>query len=192
VAQSPVLAPSRNFTGEGTVLLILSLEVAPAFMPAHCRFTPKQLCHPERRSAFSADRSEGFQLNAFAGLSRIRQDQLRTHLESIHPLNLIYQKHEELRNIRGTLGLPGTVAPFRAWRGSRDLVAQSPKFHVSAVATFLDCSINVSTAHNKHSHPHLLSIFLCFVIPHSTSYTNGAIPHLISRVRTHPLWRHCV
>jgi hypothetical protein len=36
---------------------------------------------------------------------------------------------EELRSLRGTLGLPGTVAPFRAWRGSRDLVAQSPKFH---------------------------------------------------------------
>jgi hypothetical protein len=40
---------------------------------------------------------------------------------------------EELRNLRGTLGLPGTVAPFRAWRGSRDLVARSPKFHDLAV-----------------------------------------------------------
>ena len=36
--------------------------------------------------------------------------------------------------IRGTRGIPGTVAPFRAWRGSRDLVAQSPKFHAPAVA----------------------------------------------------------
>jgi hypothetical protein len=34
----------------------------------------------------------------------------------------------------GTRGIPDTVAPFRAWRGSRDLVAQSPKFHASAVA----------------------------------------------------------
>jgi hypothetical protein len=36
--------------------------------------------------------------------------------------------------ICGTRGDPGTVAPFRAWRGSRDLVAQSPKFHAPAVA----------------------------------------------------------
>jgi len=36
--------------------------------------------------------------------------------------------------ICGTRGVPGTVAPFRAWRGSRDLVAQSPKFHAPAVA----------------------------------------------------------
>jgi len=35
--------------------------------------------------------------------------------------------------IWGTRGNPGTVAPFRAWRGSRDLVAQSPKFHAPAV-----------------------------------------------------------
>src|SRR5438552_19097604 len=41
---------------------------------------------------------------------------------------------EELRVICGTRGVPGTVAPFRAWRGSRDLVAQSPKFHAPAVA----------------------------------------------------------
>ena len=34
----------------------------------------------------------------------------------------------------GTRGIPGTVAPFRAWRGSRDLVAQSPKFHAPADA----------------------------------------------------------
>ena len=43
---------------------------------------------------------------------------------------------EELRVICGTRGVPGTVAPFRAWRGSRDLVAQSPKLHASAVADF--------------------------------------------------------
>src|SRR5437667_5716688 len=44
------------------------------------------------------------------------------------------ERNEELRVIRGTRGIPGTVAPFRAWRGSRDLVAQSPKFHAPAVA----------------------------------------------------------
>src|SRR5215472_10182417 len=42
-------------------------------------------------------------------------------------------EREELRVVCGTRGLPVTVAPFRAWRGSRDLVAQSPKFHASAV-----------------------------------------------------------
>ena len=36
--------------------------------------------------------------------------------------------------ICGTRGDPDTVAPFRAWRGSRDLVAQSPKFHAPAAA----------------------------------------------------------
>jgi hypothetical protein len=41
---------------------------------------------------------------------------------------------EELRVICGTRGNPDTVAPFRAWRGSRDLVAQSPKFHAPAAA----------------------------------------------------------
>src|SRR3989442_5743097 len=44
------------------------------------------------------------------------------------------ERNEELRVIRGTRGIPGTVAPFRAWRGSRDLVAQSPKFHAPAAA----------------------------------------------------------
>jgi len=39
--------------------------------------------------------------------------------------------------ICGTRGVPGTVAPFRAWRGSRDLVAQSPKLHAPAVASFV-------------------------------------------------------
>ena len=43
-------------------------------------------------------------------------------------------KCEEPRVICGTRGVPDTVAPFRAWRGSRDLVAQSPKFHASALA----------------------------------------------------------
>src|SRR5437016_7390959 len=44
------------------------------------------------------------------------------------------KRSEELRVICGTRGIPGTVAPFRAWRGSRDLVAQSPKFHAPAFA----------------------------------------------------------
>src|SRR5262245_11975987 len=43
-------------------------------------------------------------------------------------------RREELRVNCGTQGIPGTVAPFRAWRGSRDLVAQSPKFHAPADA----------------------------------------------------------
>jgi hypothetical protein len=43
-------------------------------------------------------------------------------------------RREELRVICGTRGVPDTVAPFRAWRGSRDLVAQSPKLHAPAVA----------------------------------------------------------
>ena len=49
----------------------------------------------------------------------------------------------------GAQGDPGTVAPFRAWRGSRDLVAQSPKFHVSAVALF--ASAIQSLAHRQSS-----------------------------------------
>src|SRR5437016_10919011 len=54
---------------------------------------------------------------------------------------------EELRVICGTRGDPGTVAPFRAWRGSRDLVAQSPKFHAPAPASISrECSKKSSTA----------------------------------------------
>jgi hypothetical protein len=49
--------------------------------------------------------------------------------------------------ICGTRGDPGTVAPFRAWRGSRDLVAQSPKFHAPALASISrECSKKSSTA----------------------------------------------
>ena len=49
--------------------------------------------------------------------------------------------------ICGTRGDPGTVAPFRAWRGSRDLVAQSPKFHAPALAhNFRECREKSSTA----------------------------------------------
>ena len=47
----------------------------------------------------------------------------------------------------GTRGVPDTVAPFRAWRGSRDLVAQSPKFHAPALAQiFRERKENTSTA----------------------------------------------
>ncbi len=49
--------------------------------------------------------------------------------------------------ICGTRGDPGTVAPFRAWRGSRDLVAQSPKFHALALASISrECREKSSTA----------------------------------------------
>jgi hypothetical protein len=48
----------------------------------------------------------------------------------------LHFRREELRVICGTRGNPDTVAPFRAWRGSRDLVAQSPKFHAPAAAHF--------------------------------------------------------
>src|ERR1700732_1244099 len=59
---------------------------------------------------------------------------------------------EELRGLRGTLGLPGTVAPFRAWRGSRDLVARSPKFHDSAVTHLHDCTFSLThTSHRQNA-----------------------------------------
>src|SRR5882757_10304343 len=57
------------------------------------------------------------------------------------------QIKEELRVVCGTRGDPGTVAPFRAWRGSRDLVAQSPKFHAPALAhVSRECREKSSTA----------------------------------------------
>ena len=46
----------------------------------------------------------------------------------------------------GTRGVPDTVAPFRAWRGSRDLVAQSPKFHASALAFITRLQTQFNTA----------------------------------------------
>jgi len=70
-------------------------------------------------------------------------------------------QREELRVICGTQGVPDTVAPFRAWRGSRDLIAQSPKLHALAVATKLqrfapelrDCnsSLTHTTRHSFNS-----------------------------------------
>src|SRR5579864_5852759 len=65
----------------------------------------------------------------------------------------------ELRVLRGTRSYPGTVAPFRAWRGSRDFVAQSPKFHASAVhpseRARIDCERSLAqrrvTEKRKHS-----------------------------------------
>src|SRR5258705_4772191 len=53
-------------------------------------------------------------------------------------------KREELRVNCGTRGVPDTVAAFRAWRGSRDLVAQSPKFNASAVAISCDCEFSLA------------------------------------------------
>src|SRR6266566_4961851 len=38
------------------------------------------------------------------------------------------QRWEELRILCGTRSGPATVAPFRAWRGSRGIVAQCPAF----------------------------------------------------------------
>jgi hypothetical protein len=57
-------------------------------------------------------------------------------LLTAHACCTFCRHHEELRVTCGTQGVPDTVAPFRAWRGSRDLVAQSPKLHVMAVAVF--------------------------------------------------------
>ena len=57
-----------------------------------------------------------------------------------------YFQCEELRVICGARGVPGTVAPFRAWRGSRDLVAQSPKLHAPAVAHHTTATHDFSTA----------------------------------------------
>ncbi len=63
----------------------------------------------------------------------------------------------------GTRGVPGTVAPFRAWRGSRDLVAQSPKFHAPALAS-IPASAEKSLAQrlqpSQNAPPRLIH-FLC-------------------------------
>ncbi len=57
--------------------------------------------------------------------------------------------------ICGTRGDPGTVAPFRAWRGSRDLVAQSPKFHAPALSLisceYREKSSTAFTAQPEHA-----------------------------------------
>src|SRR6266852_5157801 len=70
---------------------------------------------------------------------------------------------EELRVICGTRGVPGTVDPFRAWRGSRDLVAQSPKFHAPALAfIFRERREKSSTASPAHPERRLgFSPFAC-------------------------------
>jgi hypothetical protein len=77
--------------------------------------------------------------------------------------------------IRGTRGVPGTVAPFRAWRGSRDLVAQSPKFHAPALAQiFRERKENTSTAFLTQpkcapspNKPVRSKNFFCFADPHN-------------------------
>jgi len=57
-----------------------------------------------------------------------------------------FPRCEELRVVCGTQGVPDTVAPFRAWRGSRDLVAQSPKLHAPAVAHNITSGNSCATA----------------------------------------------
>ena len=65
--------------------------------------------------------------------------------------------------ICGTRGDPGTVAPFRAWRGSRDLVAQSPKFHAPALAAICrKCREKSSTA--SPAQPERGQCFIHFIL----------------------------
>src|ERR1700730_12531206 len=69
------------------------------------------------------------------GLRRIMDDLRRSPGRSgLTTARADGMRREELRVVCGTQDVPDTVAPFRAWRGSRDLVAQSPKFHAPAVA----------------------------------------------------------
>ena len=70
--------------------------------------------------------------------------------------------------ICGTRGVPGTVAPFRAWRGSRDLVAQSPKFHASAVANFKRL-LNKSLAQHRECGQIALALAVIFWKLHDQS-----------------------
>ena len=56
---------------------------------------------------------------------------------------MIPARSEELRELRGTRNLPVTVAPFRAWRGLRGIVAQNPKFQLGGkVPTVTESSID--------------------------------------------------
>jgi hypothetical protein len=56
---------------------------------------------------------------------------------------------KEPRVICGTRGDPDTVAPYRAWRGSRDHVAQSPKLHERAVAKNDERECEISLAQRR-------------------------------------------
>src|SRR5208282_498246 len=104
----------------------------------------------------ASERLEGSHPNVFGKSVRERAsmwDRQATVLLKTKTCHLkLSSQFEELRDLRGTLGLPGTVAPFRAWRGSRDLVAQSPKFHASAVALF-------ASAIHSLAHPSMSSNF---------------------------------
>src|SRR6266550_8240255 len=74
-------------------------------------------------------------MGKFSVLSKQGREEISCTL-SVFPLDRVNSfQGEELRVICGTRGDPGTVAPFRAWRGSRDLVAQNPKFHAPAPAS---------------------------------------------------------
>src|SRR5438552_9061442 len=86
-------------------------------------------------------------MGKFSVLSKQGREEISCTL-SVFPLDRVNSfQGEELRVVCGTRGDPGTVAPFRAWRGSRDLVAQSPKFHAPALASISrECREKSSTA----------------------------------------------
>src|SRR2546429_4144870 len=77
------------------------------------------------------------------------------------PRSTLFPYTTLFRSICGTRGIPGTVAPFRAWRGSRDLVAQSPKFHAPAFALrIVLCRDRKSTRLNS-SHGYISYAVFC-------------------------------
>src|SRR6266550_505404 len=86
-------------------------------------------------------------MGKFSVLSKQGREEISCTL-SVFPLDRVNSfQGEELRVDCGTRGDPGTVVPFRAWRGSRDLVAQSPKFHAPALASISrECREKSSTA----------------------------------------------
>jgi hypothetical protein len=87
--------------------------------------------------------------------------------------------------ICGARGDPGTVAPFRAWRGSRDLVAQSPKFHAPAVAH--NATANRSLTHSiaEEMQRQLLGSALSLEwdeFPYASAVVLLSMPHLCSGI----------
>src|SRR5713101_6003269 len=98
---------------------------------------------------------------------------------------------EELRVICGTRGVPGTVAPFRAWRGSRDLVAQSPKFHAPARASiFRECREKSSTALPAQPERAALASSISFVLIPSSAHRFRAwikVSVLLALLQGHPV-----
>src|SRR5437870_356809 len=88
------------------------------------------------------------------------------------------ERNEELRVIRGTRGVPGTVAPFRAWRGSRDLVAQSPKFHAPAVAPHFVQPFRATADENSNTAPQArpkCAALAAFALVETTAEFSGRI-----------------